>query len=586
MEYKKETVLLEESGWQCTSYPKAIGTLSLESETFKWSPLPSSSPSTPQFTLPLVDIVGAGVSKEGDLCVYSWPRVSSTSGARTRKVSTFRGCAAKSWSVVLSLWCTGREGACRDSVTSHLASASEEGESPILSSPRPGVRGALGPLLFHPPTFPALPRHLLVYINPVAGSGKGLSVFSELQPMLEDAGCVCDVITLDTRGVPTRELAGMDSSTLYKYEGILAVGGDGSLAEVIEGLMARQDWKRALGSIHLALIPSGSGNGVAVSLAASASLPFSHWTSGHAVAKGGVSSLDLASTFIKWGEGEGKAGGGLSAHNTQWQDSASDSPLRTDGLWGSRRFSFLSLEWALAADIDIESESLRFLGAARFDVYGFIRLLWLRKYRGRFSYLPPPSSLSSEIQGSGAGASPSPHALSGFSREGGKGWGAGEAEIPDSSTSLPTLNHLRPFDHPIPPTWTTVQGTFSLLWAANTSHQSVGVSVSPAAHHSDGTWTVILMKDVSVCTAARALLSLDMVGSTAKVPGVESFKCVAWRLEPEVDGEVGGAGPKSHKGPGNVALDGEAVVYGPVQGEVHPGLLSVYSHAPPGKKGR
>ena len=139
MEHNKDAILLEESGWQCTSYPKTSGTLSLESETFHWYPLPSSSSSTPQFTIPLVDIVGAGVSKEGDLCIYSWPRVSSTSGVRTRKVSTFRGGAAKSWSVVLRLWCTGREGACRDSVTSHLASASEEGVQAAWDADGPGA---------------------------------------------------------------------------------------------------------------------------------------------------------------------------------------------------------------------------------------------------------------------------------------------------------------------------------------------------------------------------------------------------------------------------------------------------------------
>ena len=33
-------------------------------------------------------------------------------------------------------------------------------------------------------------------------------------------------------------------------------------------------------------------------------------------------------------------------------------------------------------------------------------------------------------------------------------------------------------------------------------------------------------------------------------------------------------------GVGNVCLDGEAVAYGPVQGEVHPGLLNVYTVLP------
>ena len=38
---------------------------------------------------------------------------------------------------------------------------------------------------------------------------------------------------------------------------------------------------------------------------------------------------------------------------------------------GSVVYSFLSVFWALIADIDIESETCRCCGACRFDLYGF-----------------------------------------------------------------------------------------------------------------------------------------------------------------------------------------------------------------------
>ncbi|KAJ1463393.1 hypothetical protein M885DRAFT_575 [Pelagophyceae sp. CCMP2097] len=50
--------------------------------------------------------------------------------------------------------------------------------------------------------------------------------------------------------------------------------------------------------------------------------------------------------------------------------------------------SFLALEWAIVADIDLGSEHMRWLGPARFTVAALRRILCLREYRGRLSYLP------------------------------------------------------------------------------------------------------------------------------------------------------------------------------------------------------
>ena len=49
------------------------------------------------------------------------------------------------------------------------------------------------------------------------------------------------------------------------YDAILAVSGDGLLHEVFNGLALRPDARKAL-QIPVAPIPSGSGNGMALSL--------------------------------------------------------------------------------------------------------------------------------------------------------------------------------------------------------------------------------------------------------------------------------------------------------------------------------
>ena len=50
-------------------------------------------------------------------------------------------------------------------------------------------------------------------------------------------------------------------------------------------------------------------------------------------------------------------------------------------------FSFLSVGWGFLSDIDIESERLRMLGGQRFTVWSVARLIGLRSYSGRLWYV-------------------------------------------------------------------------------------------------------------------------------------------------------------------------------------------------------
>ena len=49
-------------------------------------------------------------------------------------------------------------------------------------------------------------------------------------------------------------------------------------------------------------------------------------------------------------------------------------------------FSFLSLAWAFISDVDLGSEKLRFLGGARFDIYGAWKTLTLKPYSAELSF--------------------------------------------------------------------------------------------------------------------------------------------------------------------------------------------------------
>jgi len=80
------------------------------------------------------------------------------------------------------------------------------------------------------------------------------------------------------------------------------------------------------------------------------------------------------------------------------------------------------------------------------------------------------------------------------------------------------------------------------------------------------------VRDCSPLGMLRVLLALDGDGGVHSVPGVVNLTCAAWRLEPEPPP------PGRAEGDGGfrLALDGEAVPYGPLQAEVHGGLLRVF----------
>lgn len=172
-------------------------------------------------------------------------------------------------------------------------------------------------------------RRFLVLINPASGQGKGVKTFRETcAPILEDGNCELTTITTRHAGHASDMLRDMPASELLAFQGILAGGGDGSLHEVIQGLMARPDWALVASSVTLGSLPTGSGNGIAASLCASVGLPFSIVNATIFIAKNMRAPLDLASTFVA--NGPGPAG------------------------WGERRYSFLSTTWGIVGDLDSE----------------------------------------------------------------------------------------------------------------------------------------------------------------------------------------------------------------------------------------
>jgi sphingosine kinase len=427
-------------------------------------------------------------------------------------------------------------------------------------------------------------RRVRVYINPMSGRKRGREIwFGQCKPIFESAGMAVEDLVTHHAFHATEDAAALPTDTLRDYEGVVGVGGDGILAEVMQGVLQRPDWRRLLAPadggapLRIGLLPAGSGNGLACSLLFAVGLSYSAANSALVIAKGWQCALDVASTFVKGHQSS--TGTGWVARPLAEPSSSSEahlvaaaSPAPSDG----RAYQFLSTSWAIVSDLDIESERLRWMGNLRFDVYGVMRAVALRKYRGKLHFLPPGVA-SAAAAGSSASVSHGTATATGSSATSPSSvvmaTAGGAAADGAAACGPPALHHLVPFSQPVPAHWTTIDDTFTLLWITNTTHQSIGLATAPDSSHNDGVFTVSLVRNVSAPTMVSILLSLDEAGAFQRHPAVETFECVAFRLEPEGGGKTGCCGSD---GKGHISLDGEDVPYAPIQAEIHPGMLTLY----------
>lgn len=196
------------------------------------------------------------------------------------------------------------------------------------------------------------PRRLQIIINPISGKQKALQIFEEVRPLFDHSNLVYSVIETHS-AADTKNL--VHNLNLSKLDGLVIVGGDGTIHDAIAGLMSRSDQETAI-KLPLGIIPGGTGNGFCKTLLEQSHESYEPLNAAFLIIKGKQQSFDIAQ---------------VKQNNREYH-------------------SFLSLSWGLISDADIESEKLKFLGALRFDIYALILMSLLRTYRGRFSFIPHP----------------------------------------------------------------------------------------------------------------------------------------------------------------------------------------------------
>lgn len=102
-------------------------------------------------------------------------------------------------------------------------------------------------------------RHITVILNPIAGKRKAKKLYSKwVEPLLHLSGIRVSLIETDS---PNQAADLM--KVMSNCDGVAIVGGDGTVHEVVNGLISRQDCTRAAQQFPLAIIPVGQFNSIA-----------------------------------------------------------------------------------------------------------------------------------------------------------------------------------------------------------------------------------------------------------------------------------------------------------------------------------
>ena len=177
--------------------------------------------------------------------------------------------------------------------------------------------------------------NFLIIINPNSGKRKSVSVFKKyLKPSLENHSFNYETKTTTHYGHAEQIIESID---LLDFNAILVLGGDGTMHEVINGLLNRED------KINLPIgnIPTGSGNSLLYDLG-----KFNIRESIDIIFKNETRKIDILE---------------LSTLN-------------------KKIYSMNLVGWGMGNDIGLRAEKMRWLGPMRYNIASLIEIL---KYKGR-----------------------------------------------------------------------------------------------------------------------------------------------------------------------------------------------------------
>lgn len=168
-----------------------------------------------------------------------------------------------------------------------------------------------------------------VVVNPRSGKQNGIQVLDRVRHVFASARIELEIQVTERAGHATEIVRNLD---LQQFGGICVVGGDGTLHEVTNGLMQRDDSL----SVPLGIIPAGSGNSLAQHLNCQDPIE-----AAQRVVGGRSQSLDVVQVTLQ------------------------DHSVHCINIVG----------WGAVSDINCTAEKMRFLGRSRYTISALRHIL-------------------------------------------------------------------------------------------------------------------------------------------------------------------------------------------------------------------
>lgn len=106
--------------------------------------------------------------------------------------------------------------------------------------------------------------HLLIIINPIGGKRNSMEIYNQIiSPKLDENKINYRTIVTESQYHCTEIIK---NANLSMVTGIIAIGGDGHLNQIINSVLQRSDYQTLIDKISFGCIAAGTGNGVAKSL--------------------------------------------------------------------------------------------------------------------------------------------------------------------------------------------------------------------------------------------------------------------------------------------------------------------------------
>ncbi|KAK2419503.1 long-chain base (LCB) kinase [Trifolium repens] len=195
------------------------------------------------------------------------------------------------------------------------------------------------------------PPKMLVILNPRSGRGRSSKVFhGVVEPIFRLAGFRLEVVKTTSAGHARNLASTVDISTCP--DGIICVGGDGIINEVVNGLLSRDNQKEGI-SIPIGIIPAGSDNSLVWTVLGVRD-PVS---AAMAIVKGGLTATDVFA--VEW--------------------------IQNNKI----HFGLTVSYYGFVSDVlELSEKYQKRFGPLRYFVAGFLKFLCLPRYSYEVEYLP------------------------------------------------------------------------------------------------------------------------------------------------------------------------------------------------------